>query len=120
MAKRRVTLDKDFGKRSSTEVLRDLKSAKKSSGGKDAKRAKSDLTDDQREMIRDTFENVYVANRWRIVRMNFLRGVAFGLGTFLGGTIVVAIVVWFLTQTVDLFPWARDFTERIIDSLDKK
>ena len=77
------------------------------------------LNDDKRQEIRELFESVYVANKWRIVQMNFLRGVAFGLGTFIGGTIVVALVVWILAHTVDLFPWARDFTERLIDSIQK-
>lgn len=78
------------------------------------------LSDDQRAEIRDLFEDVYIENRKRIVKTNFIRGIAFGLGTFLGGTIVVAILVWVLSQTVDLFPPIRDFTERLIDSLQKK
>lgn len=78
------------------------------------------LSDDQRTEIRDLFEDVYIENRKRIVKTNFIRGIAFGLGTFLGGTIVVAILVWVLSQTVDLFPPIRDFTERLIDSLQKK
>jgi hypothetical protein len=84
-----------------------------------SKPAKPVLTKAQREEISALFEDVYVVNRWRIIRMNFLRGIFFGLGAFLGGTIVVAIVIWLLTQTVDLFPWAHDFTERLIDSLKK-
>jgi len=77
------------------------------------------FTDQQRAELRDLFENVYVANKWRIVRLNFLRGVAFGFGTFLGGTIVVAILIYVLTHMVDLFPPIRDFTERLVDSLQK-
>lgn len=73
----------------------------------------------QRDEIRDLFENVYVNNKWRIIRMNFLRGLAFGLGTFIGGTIVVAIIVWVLSSTIDVFPWAKDFTQRLIDALQK-
>ena len=77
------------------------------------------LTDKQRDDVRDIFENIYTVNKWRIVRINFLRGLAFGLGTFLGGTIVVAILVWILSQTIDIFPPVRDFVERIIQSLQK-
>ena len=77
------------------------------------------LTDKQRDQIRDLFENIYMTNKWRIVQVNFLRGLAFGLGTFLGGTIVVAILVWLLSQTIDIFPPVRDFIERIIQSLQK-
>jgi hypothetical protein len=78
------------------------------------------LSSGEREEIRELFEDVYISNKWRIMRMNFLRGIFFGLGTFLGGTIVVAVVIWVLSQTVDLFPWAQDFTERLINSLQKR
>ena len=84
-----------------------------------AKNPQNYFTDNEKLQIRELFESVYVANRWRIFGTNFLRGVAFGLGTFIGGTIVVALVVWILTRTVDLFPWARDFTERLINSIQK-
>jgi len=83
------------------------------------KTQKSALTDGQREEIRGLLEEVYTVNKWRIARMNFLRGIFFGLGTFLGGTIIVALVIWLLSQTVDLFPWAYDFTEKLINALEK-
>jgi len=73
------------------------------------------LSDVQRDAVREVFENVYIANKWRIVRVNFLRGIAFGLGTFLGGTIVVAILIWILSQTVDIFPPLQ----RVVESLQK-
>jgi hypothetical protein len=112
MPKRRVTLDESFGKRKSTDVLREDKASK-------APKTKS-LSEDQKSAVREIFEDVYIINRWHIASTNFLRGIFFGLGTFLGGTIMVALVIWLLTRTVDLFPWAHDFTERLIDSLQKK
>jgi len=78
-----------------------------------------ELNEGQRMAVREIFETAFVAKRWRFMGLNFLRGISFGLGTFLGGTIVVALVVWILTQTVDIFPWARDFTQHLIDSLRK-
>jgi hypothetical protein len=91
--------------------------AKKPAGN--TKPRRTGLTEAERADIVELFENVYVENRKKILTTNFLRGIFFGLGTFLGGTIVVALVVRFLTKTVDLFPWARDFTERLINSLQK-
>ena len=90
----------------------------KSSVGKKRKE-QTGFTENLLNEIRELFESVYVVNKWKIVRMNFLRGIGFGLGTFLGGTIVVALVAWILTQTVDLFPWAHEFTQRLLDSLQK-
>ena len=78
------------------------------------------LTETQRRAVRELFESIYVVHKWRMVRINFLRGIAFGLGTFIGGTIVIALVIWILSQTVDLFPWARDFTQHLIDSLQRR
>ncbi|MCL2280398.1 DUF5665 domain-containing protein [Candidatus Saccharibacteria bacterium] len=79
----------------------------------------SAFTEGQREAIRDLLEDIYVHNKWHIARTNFLRGVFFGFGTFLGGTIVVAVVIWILTRTIDLFPWAQNFTQSLIDSLGR-
>lgn len=78
------------------------------------------LNEAQRADFRQLIEDVYLNNNRKVLKINFLRGVAFGFGTFLGGTIVVAIAIWILSQTIDLFPWARDFTERLIDSLNKR
>lgn len=75
------------------------------------------LGEEQRIQVRDLIEDVYSANKWKIMQMSFLRGLTFGFGTFIGGTIVVAFLVWFLSQTVDLFPPIRDFIERLIQSL---
>jgi hypothetical protein len=89
---------------------------------KPAKKSKSNhdgFTEPQRIALMQLFESVYVENRKKILLTNFLRGIFFGLGTFLGGTIVVAFVIWLLSQTVDIFPWAHDFTERLINSLQK-
>lgn len=83
-------------------------------------KAAETFTQNERNQIRELFESIYVANKWQIVRVNFLRGMAFGLGTLVGGTIVVAIAVWILSQTIDLFPWAQDFTQRLIDSLNNR
>lgn len=43
-------------------------------------------------------ELFYDFNRSRveIYKMNFVRGIFFGLGSVLGGTIVIALVVWVL------------------------
>lgn len=65
------------------------------------------LTEAQRTEIRELFEDIYLTRKWQVIRMNFLRGLSFGLGTFLGGTVVVAILIWILSQTSDIFPWAH-------------
>ena len=46
----------------------------------------------------------YDFNRKRsdVYKMNFVRGIFFGLGSALGGTVILAIAVWLLSLFVDL------------------
>lgn len=46
----------------------------------------------------------YDFNRRRadVYKMNFVRGIFFGLGSALGGTVILAIAVWLLSLFVDL------------------
>lgn len=76
-----------------------------------AKSGNRRLTDQQRDEIRELFEDVYITRKWQVIRTNFVRGLALGLGTFLGGTVVVAIVVWVLSQTTNVFPWMQSLVE---------
>lgn len=41
------------------------------------------------------------SNKLRFFGFSFMRGVVYGLGIFIGGTIVVAIVIWLLTTFND-------------------
>ena len=65
--------------------------------------ADSSVQSARRSMLQELF-NDFNTNRWQIYRLNFVRGIFFGLGSVLGGTIVVAIVVWILSglaQNID-------------------
>ncbi|MDR0956217.1 MAG: DUF5665 domain-containing protein [Candidatus Nomurabacteria bacterium] len=77
------------------------------------------LTESQRALIRQLFEEVWTKRRGRMIGYNFLRGVAFGFGSLVGGTIVVAILVWILARVVNWFPMIQGFTQSLIDSLHK-
>lgn len=62
------------------------------------------------------FEGGYMSH-WRVYRINFVRGIFFGLGTFLGGTILVTLLFWFLSF-FDTLPIIDGFVETIRDSVD--
>ena len=51
---------------------------------------------------------------YKLLGFQFLRGLAFGLGSVLGATVLVSILVYFLSQ-IDFIPiigeWARDILE---------
>lgn len=69
----------------------------------------------RRTIIEELFNDMY-NDRRNIYLMNFIRGIFFGLGTFLGGTIVVALVVWALSLFVN-FPVIGDQVQKAQDSL---
>ena len=46
-------------------------------------------------LLEDLFYD-FNRNRVQIYKMNFVRGIFFGLGSVLGGTVVVAVIVWAL------------------------
>ncbi|HUS26692.1 MAG TPA: DUF5665 domain-containing protein [Nevskiaceae bacterium] len=43
-----------------------------------------------------------VANKRQVLLFSFLKGIATGFGVFLGGTIVVALLLWGLSRLSDL------------------
>lgn len=67
-----------------------------------------------RETVIDAvFEDLY-QDRRRVYRMNFVRGVYFGLGQALGGTIILAVAIWILTWFVN-FPLIGQWIKELID-----
>lgn len=53
------------------------------------------------EKLGRALEDVYLigyANPKRFLWFSFLRGIVYGLGIFIGGTIIVALVFWLLAQ----------------------
>jgi hypothetical protein len=49
--------------------------------------------------------------------MNFVRGVFFGFGSVLGGTLLIALLVWTLAQLGAVVPFLSDFIQQILDAL---
>lgn len=74
--------------------------------------------DARRAIMEDLFYDFY-RNRHQVYWMNFVRGVFFGFGSLLGGTIVVAIVVWILAQITGFFPPLHDALERATSSIEQ-
>lgn len=54
-------------------------------------------------VIEDLFYDFY-RDRKKIYNVNFFRGVFFGFGTFLGGTVVIAILILVLTWVNSVLP----------------
>lgn len=54
---------------------------------------------------------------WRLILFQFTRGLAFGLGSVLGASILVSIVVWWLSQ-FEFIPILGDFARQLIDWIE--
>lgn len=57
--------------------------------------------------------------RWgRVIKYAFIKGVATGFGLFLGGTIVVALLLWILSLLGQV-PFLNDIAESARETLDR-
>ena len=70
--------------------------------------------DARRGLLEELFWDLH-RSRQQIYWMNFVRGIFFGVGTVIGGTIVVAIVVTIHGVLVDIPGGVGDFVKYVID-----
>lgn len=90
--------------------------AKKNIAQKAAERVKFDNERGARQsLIEDLFYDLN-RSRTQVYWMNFVRGIFFGLGSVLGGTVIIALLVWLLSFAVE-WPWVGDVVEQVQDSL---
>lgn len=66
-----------------------------------------------REAVLEDLFNDFNRNRFTIYKFNFVRGIFFGLGSVLGGTVVIAILLWLLNFTGQLIPGVAGFVSDI-------
>lgn len=52
-------------------------------------------------LLEDLFYD-FNRNRAQIYKINFVRGIFFGLGSVIGGTVIVALIVWALSLFVNV------------------
>lgn len=68
------------------------------------------------QLIEELFQDFY-RSRNKVYLMNFFRGVFFGFGTLLGGTVLIAILIWVLGQFAGWFPLIGDYIHQIINAM---
>lgn len=73
----------------------------------------------EKSVIEDILTDLYM-NRGQVYRVNFFRGVFFGFGSVLGGTILITILVWTLAQLGAVVPFLSDFIQDILDALNSR
>lgn len=52
-------------------------------------------------LLEDLFYD-FNRNRVEIYKMNFVRGIFFGLGSVIGGTVILALAVWLMSFFIDI------------------
>lgn len=78
---------------------------------------KSQETAARKRLLQELFEDFY-DNRVAVYRVNFFRGIAFGLGSVLGGTIVVALLIYLLAFLSQFIPPLSDLFDAISRLID--
>lgn len=59
-------------------------------------------------------------NRTQIYVINFVRGLFFGLGSVIGGTIIVGLLIWLLTLFIHAFPPLSDFVNSLAHTVQQR
>ena len=59
-------------------------------------------------------------SRVEVYKMNFMRGIFFGVGSVLGATVFITLIVWLLNLFTDLPGGIGDFIQSIINSMNNR
>lgn len=70
----------------------------------------------RKAILEDLFYDFH-KNRRQVYLMNFFRGIFFGVGSVLGGTIIIAIIVGLLGLLVDIPGGTGDFIQYVVDTV---
>lgn len=73
----------------------------------------------RRAILEDLFYDFHRSRR-QVYTMNFFRGMFFGVGSVIGGTLVVALVVWILSLLADIPGGVGDFIQYVVDIVQQK
>ncbi|MDB5177685.1 MAG: hypothetical protein JWO61_68 [Candidatus Saccharibacteria bacterium] len=81
-------------------------------------RVKKDNENGARQsVIEDLFYDFH-RNRHQVYLMNFIRGIFFGLGSALGASVVIALILWLLSLFTDIPGGIGDFIQSIINEVN--
>jgi len=79
---------------------------------------KENLTNAVRELLDHKLLRDY-SSTWRILWLNFLCGLAFGLGSVIGATILVYLTIQILAQ-IEFIPILGEWAVQLIEQIETK
>lgn len=82
-----------------------------------ARKVKDSQEKGSREKVIEELFNDFNRSRFQVYKMNFVRGIFFGFGSVVGGTIVVTFFVLSLNLFVDLPGGVGNFIESVQESI---
>lgn len=82
-----------------------------------AEKIKSDQAKGAAKTVLEELFNDFHRNRRQVYMTNFVRGIYFGFGSVVGGTLVIAFVIWVLSLFSDT--WFGPFVRSIQDALEQ-
>lgn len=80
-----------------------------------AQRLQDDNEKGSRQALLEELFNDFNRNRYEIYKINFFRGIFFGFGSLLGGTMLIVLLVWVLNLTGQLVPSVAGFIDQILN-----
>ena len=80
-----------------------------------AQRLHDDNEKGSRQALLEELFNDFNRNRYEIYKINFFRGIFFGFGSLLGGTMLIVLLVWVLNLTAQLVPSVAGFIDQILN-----
>lgn len=80
-------------------------------------RVKKQDRESKKAVLDEIFNDLY-NNRQRIYKINFIRGILFGAGSAIGGTVVLALIVWVLSLFVNA-PFIGQLFENAQQSIER-
>ena len=81
--------------------------------------AEANERDARQSILEDLFYDFHKSRR-QVYWMNFVRGLFFGVGSVIGGTLVVAVVLSLLGLLVDIPGGVGDFIQYIVDLVKQR
>lgn len=73
-----------------------------------------------RKTLLEELFNDFNRSRVQIYKLNFVRGIMFGAGSVIGGTVVIALIVWILSLLGAFIPPLGDFFDGLSQTLSPK